>query len=42
MDLKALLKKLGLPEDATIEQALNAVGKLQGDLETALKPATGA
>ncbi|OGC00137.1 hypothetical protein A2V82_16505 [candidate division KSB1 bacterium RBG_16_48_16] len=36
MDLKALLAALGLPETATLEQALNAVGKLKGDLTTAL------
>lgn len=34
--LKKLLAKLGLPENATEEQALNALGKLQGDLQTAL------
>jgi len=39
MDLKALLAKLGLPETATIEQALNAIGTLQGNLQTALNRA---
>ncbi|MDY0261985.1 phage protease [Syntrophotalea acetylenica] len=39
MDLKALLVKLGLPETATIEQALNAIGTLQGNLQTALNRA---
>ncbi len=34
--MKDLLKRLGLAEDATEEQALNALGKLQGDLQTAL------
>ncbi len=33
--MKNLLKKLGLPEDASEEQALNALATLQGDLETA-------
>ncbi len=35
MDLKKLLAKLGMPETATLEEALNAVGKIQGDLATA-------
>ena len=39
MDLKALLKALGLPETATIEQALNAIGALKTDLATALNRA---
>ncbi|WP_051361139.1 phage protease [Desulfuromonas sp. TF] len=39
MDWKKLLAKLGLPEDATLEQALNAIGKMQGDLQTALNRA---
>lgn len=39
MDWKQLLIKLGLPEDATLEQALNALGKLQGDLATAMNRA---
>jgi phage I-like protein len=39
MNLKALLAKLGLPETATLEEALNAIGKLQGDLQTALNRA---
>jgi len=39
MDWKKLLLKLGLAEDATLEQALNALGKLQGDLATALNRA---
>ena len=37
--LKKILAKLGLPEDATEETALNAVGKLQVDLQTALNSA---
>lgn len=37
--LKALLAKLGLTETVTEEQALNAVGKLQSDLQTALNRA---
>ncbi len=37
--LKKILKALGLPEDATEETALNAVGKLQVDLQTALNSA---
>ncbi|WP_321367601.1 phage protease [uncultured Desulfuromusa sp.] len=36
MDLKALLKLLGLSEDATQEAAMNAIQKLQGDLKTAM------
>lgn len=39
MDWKKLLKALGLAEDATQEQALNALAKLQGDLQTALNRA---
>lgn len=35
MDIKALLAKLGLPETATLEQALNALRQLQDDLATA-------
>lgn len=37
--LKKILAKLGLAEDATEETALNAVGKLQTDLQTALNSA---
>jgi len=37
--LKKLLKALGLAEDASEETALNAIGKLQGDLQTALNRA---
>ena len=37
--LKKMLAKLGLAEDATEETALNAVGKLQTDLQTALNSA---
>lgn len=37
--LKKILAKLGLPEDVTEETALNAVGKLQTDLQTALNSA---
>lgn len=37
--LKKLLVKLGLPEDATEAQALNAIGKLESDLQTALNRA---
>jgi phage I-like protein len=36
---KALLKLLGLDENATEEQAMNAVRKMQGDLQTALNRA---
>ena len=36
MDLKALLKLLGLAEDATLDAAMNAIQKLQGDLKTAM------
>lgn len=39
---KELLKRLGLPEDATDEQALAAVDGLQGDLETARNQASQA
>lgn len=39
MDLKDLLLKLGLPENGTLEQALNAIGKMQGDLQVALNRA---
>jgi phage I-like protein len=39
MDLKTLLVKLGLAETATLEEALNAIGKMQGDLSTALNQA---
>lgn len=39
MNWKELLAKLGLPETATLEQALNAVGTLQGDLTAALNRA---
>ena len=35
MNWKKLLAKLGLSEDATEDQALNAIATLQGDLETA-------
>ncbi len=37
--LKELLKKLGLPEDAGIDAALNAITTLQTDLQTALNSA---
>ncbi len=37
--LKKMLDKLGLSEDATEETALNAIGKLQTDLQTALNSA---
>ncbi|MDW7643444.1 MAG: phage protease [Desulfuromonadales bacterium] len=36
---KELLAKLGLPENATLEQAMNAIAKIQGDLTTALNRA---
>jgi phage I-like protein len=39
MDLKQLLASLGLPETATFAQALNQIGKMQGDLTTALNHA---
>lgn len=35
MDLKQLLAALGLPETGTFAEALNAIGKLKGDLATA-------
>ncbi len=35
MNWKQLLAKLGLAEDATVDQALNAIGSLQTDLATA-------
>ena len=37
--LKKILAKLGLPEDATEATALNAIGTLQTDLQTALNSA---
>lgn len=37
--LKAILKKLGLPEDASEETALNAIAKLHTDVQTALNSA---
>ncbi|MCF6267626.1 MAG: phage protease [Desulfuromusa sp.] len=40
MKLEDLLKKLGLPAAATLEQALNAIQKLQGDLQTAMNRET--
>ncbi len=39
LDTKKILKALGLPEDASEEVALNAVAKLQTDLQTALNSA---
>ncbi len=36
MNWAQLLKLLGLPEDATVEMAMNAVQKLQGDLASAI------
>ncbi len=39
LDYKKILKALGLPEDASEETALNAIGKLQTDLQTALNSA---
>lgn len=40
MELELLLKALGLPSDATFQQAMNAIQKLQGDLQTALNRET--
>lgn len=39
MNLKELLAKLSLPETATLAEALNAIGTLQGNLQTALNRA---
>lgn len=36
MELALLLKALSLPPDATFQQALNSIGKVQGDLQVAL------
>ena len=40
ISMKNLLKALGLPETATEQEALNAMGKLQGDLQAAINAAT--
>lgn len=39
MDLKQLLAALGLPETATLAEALNHIGKMKADLATALNRA---
>ena len=39
MDLKKLLARLGLPETANLEEALNAIGQMKTDLVTALNRA---